>query len=148
MARRFCAVTAWFWPARAGEDLDAFFIAVDLASGYPPRLVTPDQGRVRYPGGDQQDVRPGLAVQAGGCLQVHGPVLRGADLPGYPVKVDVQCGDPLLAVLVLPGPGCGCWRPGAGHHRPPLARGPGSPFWPASRPLTAASQRSRLLATL
>src|SRR5690349_18647447 len=145
----FSAMAVWFPPlARAGEDLDAFFIAIDLASGCPPRLVSPDQPRIRYPGADQQDVGPGLAVQAGGCLQVPGPVRRGADLPRCLVQAGAQCGDPLLAVLILPGPGCGCWRPGAGHHRLPLARVPGSPFWPASRPLTAASQRSRLLATL
>ena len=49
---------------------------------------------------------------------------------------------------VLAGPACGCWRAGLGHHRPPSARVSGSPSWPASRPLTAASQRSRLFATL
>ena len=149
LARLFSAVAAWFPPpARAGEDLDALFIAVDLASGCPPRLVSPDQGRVRYPGGDQQHVCPGLAVQPGGCPQVPGPVPRGADLPGRLVQADAQCGDPLLAVLVLAGPACGCWPSGPGHHRPPLARVSGSPSWPASRPLTAASQRSRLFATL
>src|SRR5207244_7726215 len=106
----FGAVAAWFPPpGRAGEDLDALFIAVDLASGCTPRLVSPDQGRVRYPGGDQQGVCPGLAVQAGGCLQVPGPVLRGTDLPGRLAQADAQCGDLLLAVLVLAGPACGCW---------------------------------------
>ena len=78
----FSAVAVWSLPAYAGEDLDALFIAIDLASGCTPRLVALDQGRVRYPGGDQQDVCPGFAVQAGGCPQVPGPVPRGADLPG------------------------------------------------------------------
>ena len=148
LARLFSAVADWFPPAHAGEDLDALFIAVDLASGCTPRLVSPDQGRVRYPGGDQQDISPGLAVQAGGCPQVPGPVSRGADLPGRLVQTDAQRGDPLLPVLVRARPTCGSWRAVPGHHRPPLARVSGSPSWPASRPLTAASHRSRLFATL
>ena len=149
LSRLFAAVVAWFPPlARGGEDLDALFIPVDLTSGCTPRLVSPDQGRGRYPGGDQQDVRPGLAMQAGGCPQVPGPVPRRADLPGRLVQADAQRGDPLLTVLVLAGPACGCWPTGPGHYRPPSARVSGSSSWPASRPLTVASQRSRLFATL
>ena len=103
LARLFGAVAVWFPLAQAGEDLDALFIAIDLASGRMPRLVALDQGRVRYPGGDQQDVSPGFAVQAGGCPQVPGPVLGGADLSGRLVQADAQCGDPLLTVFVLAG---------------------------------------------
>src|ERR1035441_498847 len=104
----FSAVAVWSLPAYAGEDLDALFIAADLPSGCTPRLVALDQGRVRYPGGDQQDVRPGFAVQAGGCPQVPDPVPGGADLPSRLVQADVQCGHPLLTVLVLAGPACIC----------------------------------------
>ena len=48
LAGLFSAAAVWLLAARAGEDLDAFFVAVDLASGCPPRLVSPDLGRVWY----------------------------------------------------------------------------------------------------
>ena len=148
LARLISAVAAGFLPVPGGEDLDALFIPVDLAPGCTPRFVSLDQSRVRYPGGDQQDVRPGLAVQAGGCAQVPSPVPRGADLPGRLMQAAAQCGDPLLTIRVLAGPGRGSWLAVPGHHHAPLARISGSLSWPASRPLTAASQRSRLFATL
>jgi hypothetical protein len=75
----------------------------------------------------------------GGCLQVPGPVLRGADLPGCLVQADAQCGDPLLAVLVLPGPGYGCWRAGAGHHRLPLSRTQSGTWTRCGRPGPAST---------